>query len=80
MLYNWVLDFLYGRTIEVRVNAEQNGRMENGTLQGSVCSPVLLNMINDIFEQDEEGIGKLLYADDKGAESKIYAEEATGCS
>lgn len=39
--------------------------VENGTPQGSVCSPLIFNiMINDIFEQVEYGIGKSLYADD----------------
>lgn len=66
-LYNWVLDFLFGRTIEVRVGTEHSKeyRVENGTPQGSVCSPVLfIIMINDIFEQVEKGVGKSLYADD----------------
>jgi len=52
-LYNWVLDFLFGREIEVRVGAAYSSTyaVENGTPQGSVCSLVLFNiMINDIFD------------------------------
>ena len=40
-------------------------KVENGIPQGSVCRPVLFNiMINDIFDHVEDDIGKLLYADD----------------
>lgn len=60
-MHSWVLDFLFGRTIEVRIGKEYS----NGTPQGSVCSPLLFNItINDIFKQVEHGIGKSLYADD----------------
>lgn len=39
--------------------------MENGTPQGSVCSPLPFNiMINEIFFQVERNFGKSLYADD----------------
>ena len=52
-LYNWVLGFLFGRTIEVRIGKE------------CVCSPIFFNcMINDIFEEVGGGIGKSLFADD----------------
>ena len=38
--------------------------VENGTLQGNACSPMLFNiMIKYIFEKVEEIAGKLLYAD-----------------
>lgn len=53
-MYNWVLGFLFGRTIEVRVGKEYSPvyMVKNGTPQGSVCSPILFNcMINDIFEE-----------------------------
>ncbi len=51
-MYNWVLDFLFDRTIEVRVGKDFSGMhpVENGTPQGSICSPLLFNiMINYIF-------------------------------
>ncbi len=66
-LNNWVLDFLFGRTVEAKVGTEHSKRypVENGTPQGSVCSPLLFNiMINDVFEQVKQNIEKLLYADD----------------
>lgn len=66
-LYNWVLDFLFGRKIEVRVGTAYSDMhaVENGTPQGSVCSPVLFNiMINDIFDQIDRSVGRSLYADD----------------
>ncbi len=65
--YNWVMDFLYDRKIRVRVDSEHSSvyTVENGTPQGSVCSPLLFNiMINDIFSQAEQSVGKSLYADD----------------
>ena len=60
-IYNWVLGFLFGRMIEVRVGEEYSPvyMVENGTPQRSVCSPILLNyMINDIFEEVGGGINK----------------------
>jgi len=66
-MYNWIMNFLLNRTIQVRVGCEYSPtyEIENGTPQGSVSSPILFNlMINDIFSQIEPGIGKSLYADD----------------
>lgn len=66
-VYYWVLDFLFGRTIEVRVHPEDSRlcQVENGTPQGSVCRPVLFNiMIYVMFGKVERDIGKPLYADD----------------
>ncbi|XDV47667.1 hypothetical protein PO909_017241 [Leuciscus waleckii] len=66
-MYNWVLGFLFGRTIEVRVGKEYSPvyMVENGTPQGSVCRPILFNcMINDIFEDIAGGVSKSLFADD----------------
>ena len=66
-LYNWVRNFLCDRKIMVKVGTAYSSvvSVENGTPQGSVCSPVLFDiMINDIFEKVEKTIGKSLYADD----------------
>lgn len=67
-MFNWVRDFLRNRTIEVRVGTSLSRRyqIENGTPQGSVCSPVLFNiMINDIFCGIEDAaVHRALYADD----------------
>uniref|UniRef100_A0A8C1XU29 Uncharacterized protein n=1 Tax=Cyprinus carpio TaxID=7962 RepID=A0A8C1XU29_CYPCA len=61
-MYNWILSFLFGRTIQVRVGTVFS---KNGTPQGSVSSPILFNlMINDIFHNVDKGIGRSLYADD----------------
>lgn len=65
--YNWVMNFLLDRKIQVRVGAEYSSvyAVENGTPQGSVCSPLLFNiMIHDIFNQVHPSVGKSLYADD----------------
>lgn len=66
-MFNWVTGFLLGRQMQVRVGVEHSKMytVENGTPQGSVCSPVLFNlMINDVFEGVESTVGKSLYADD----------------
>lgn len=66
-VYNWVLDFLFNRRIQVRVGTEYSNvyTVENDTPQGSVCSPLIFNiMINYIFSSIEPKIGKSLYADD----------------
>lgn len=66
-MLNWVMDFLNGRSIQVRIGPEISRKclVENGTPQGSVISPILFNiMINDIFSEVHPGIGKSLFADD----------------
>lgn len=66
-MYNWVMDFLRDRSIEVRVGSSHSNiySIENGTPQGSVCSPILFNiMINDIFSGVDASLGRSLYADD----------------
>ena len=65
--YKWVVNFLFDPQIQVKVGAEYSSvyTVENGTPQGSVCSPLLFNItINDIFSQVEQSIGKSLYVDD----------------
>lgn len=50
-MYNWILEFLTNRTFQVRVgeHLSQPHHIENGTVQGSIISPLLfLIMINDL--------------------------------
>ena len=49
--YQWIVNFLSDRTFQVKIGASFSDTytLENGTLQGSVISPLLfLIMINDI--------------------------------
>lgn len=65
-IFNFVENFLTGRSIQVRVGAELSGVrvLENGTAQGSVISPLLfLLMINDLPDC-LEGVESSLFADD----------------
>ena len=66
-VYNWVKEFLFDRCIQVKIGAamSQKYKVENGTPQGSVISPLLFSiMINDVFSQVQEDIGRSLFADD----------------
>ena len=66
-LFNWVMDFLRERVIQVKIGSEESEshEVENGTPQGSVISPTLFTiMINDIFENIPIGMGRSLFADD----------------
>ncbi len=63
--YNWDLDFLFDREIQVRVGEDYSRvyTAKKGTSRGSVRSPLLFNIIiNDIFFQVEQNVGKSLYA------------------
>lgn len=46
-LYNWIMYFLLERTIQVRIGVEYSKTyvIDNGTPQGSVCSPVFFNIM-----------------------------------
>lgn len=66
-MFNWIKDFRMKRTIQVQVGGKSSKivEIENGTPQGSVISPLLLNiMINYIFENNLRGFGLSLFADD----------------
>ena len=57
-MFNWAMDFLNRRSIEVIIGSviSRNWVVENGTPQGSVISPILLNiMINYITFGQELG-------------------------
>ena len=65
-MYNWIKDFLTGRTFQVKVgnSISEKFNLENGTPQGSVISPLLfLLMIND-FPQTIENVQNAIFADD----------------
>lgn len=66
-LYNWIMDILTGRKIQVKVGSEVTIEfdVDNGIPQGSVISPILFNiMINYIFSKFDGCIKSALYADD----------------
>lgn len=66
-MFNWVAAFMLKRQIQVKVGVAHSKMhtVENGTPKGSVCSPILFNiMINDIFERVESTVAKSLYVDD----------------
>ena len=66
-LFNWVMDFLRERVVQVKIGSEASERfiVENGTPQGSVISLTLFTiMINDIFDNIPTGMGRTLFADD----------------
>lgn len=66
-IFNWIMDFLNERTIQVKIGAELSSQyiVENGTPQGSVISPTLFSiMINDVFVNIPNDIGRSLFADD----------------
>ena len=66
-LFNWVLDFLAGRTIRVKVGdvLSEVFKVVNGIPQGSSISPVLFAiMMDDVFCSLGVGIKFAIYADD----------------
>uniref|UniRef100_A0A8C2HUK7 Uncharacterized protein n=1 Tax=Cyprinus carpio TaxID=7962 RepID=A0A8C2HUK7_CYPCA len=66
-MYRWIKEFLLGRAIKVRIGNSYSEKfmIENGTPQGSIVSPLLFSiMINDVFEDLENGLGFSLFADD----------------
>ena len=65
-MHDWIEDFLTDRTIQVRVGNQlsRKVRLENGTPQGSVLSPVLfLIMFNDVPDTDNR-LKLSIFADD----------------
>ena len=73
-MYNWIKDFLFERSIEVRVGKSLSSSylVDNGTPQGSVISPLLFTiMINYVYSQVQPDIGRSIFADD-GALSVPY--------
>ena len=65
-VFSFVENFLSDRTLQVRVGSELSGvkKLENGTAQGSVISPLLfLLMINDLPDC-LDGVESSLFADD----------------
>ena len=66
-MFYWRKAFLNSRTIQVRVGGDVSEpvHIKNVTPQGSVISQVLFNiMINGIFQEVPQSIGKSLFADD----------------
>lgn len=66
-MFRWIKDFLLGRVIQVRIGNKYSGNyeIENGTPQGSIISPLLFSlMINEVFNEVENGVGLSLFADD----------------
>ena len=65
-MFHWIKNFLTNRTFQVRVGGEKSAsrRIENGTPQGSVVSPLLfLIMINDLPKL-KNGVSTAIFADD----------------
>ncbi len=65
-MYRWINNFLSGRAIKVRIGkVSEKFVIGNGTPQGSIVSPLLFSiMINDVFEDLDNGLGLSLFADD----------------
>ena len=65
-IYQWIKDFLSGRTFQVRIGDKLSDRYKqsNGTPQGSVISPVLFLMAINDFPDGGTNIKKSIFADD----------------
>lgn len=65
-MYQWIRAFLSERTLRVRIDGElsESFRVENGTPQGSIVSPLLFVIMIDQIFKDVQGLdGVALFAD-----------------
>ena len=65
-MFNWIRSFLTNRSFQVRVGGDHSStkKIENGTPQGSVVSPILfLIMINDLSKVNN-GVSTAIFVDD----------------
>lgn len=66
-MFNWVMDFLNNRGIQVKIGPEISRRcvVKNGTPKEALISLLLCNIIiNEAFLNVHPGIGRLLFVDD----------------